>query len=153
MSKSQNEASDPHVVTEDDGYTLTRYIEGVPRMYGSLRFTYRPVGSIGRSRFRAKAPDGEREEDSIRRYAKAAVSRMVEWNAVDRKGEPLPLTDKSIVVLHPMLQMRLFNVIIHSIDGGDDDPAKTVYSEPDIDDDPFGGAVTDDEIVAESRKN
>jgi hypothetical protein len=153
MSKSQSQPSDPHVVPDDDGYTLTRYIEGVPRLYGALRFTYRPVSSIRRAKFRDGAKSGEGEEASLRRVANATAVRVVEWNAVDIKGSPLPINAAGVLSLHPSLQVRLMNIVVYSIDGGDADPESSEIPSESDDTDPFGEKLVDGELLEGSRKN
>lgn len=152
MSKKNQSPSDPHVIPDDDGYTLTRYIEGVPRMYGALRFTYRPVPSIRRAKFR-DGQKNESEEASLKYVANAAAQRIKEWNAVDLNGKPLPINMAGVLDLHPSLQVRLMNIVVYSIEGGDADPeASDIPSESD-ENDPFGEKLSNDELLEGSRKN
>lgn len=150
MSKLQQ--TDPHVLLDDDGYTLTRYIAAEPRMYGALRFTYRPVSSIKRAKFRDKKRLGETEAQSLERHAIATASRLVEWNALGLDGKPLPPTTEGVLALHPVLLTRLMSIVVLSTEGGDLDPDAESPQEPHSEQDPFGDE-TDDELVEGSRKN
>jgi hypothetical protein len=152
MSKSQS-PGDPHVIPDDDGYTLTRFVEGVPRLYGALRFTYRPVSSIRRARLRDGAKNGETEEAQLRRVAAGAARQIVDWNAVDHKGISLPVTVAGVLSLHPSLQVRLMNIVVYSIDGGDVDPDSSEILNESDDTDPFGDKLPDSELLEGSRKN
>jgi hypothetical protein len=125
---NSSSSSDPYVIPDDDGYTLSRYIEGVSLQYGALRFTYRPVSALRRAKFRDGAKPGDTEETLLRRCAKGVASRLVKWDAVDLKGSPLPTTDAGVLQLHPQLLTRLINVVVYSIEGGDPDPLVVVDS-------------------------
>lgn len=141
-----------HVLSDDDGYTLTRYIQEEPRMHAALRFTYRPVGSIMRLRFRDRAPAGENEEAALRRSAVAVAHQLVQWSGKDRKGNPLPVTAESVLSLHPRLQMRLISIVLHSLEGGDADPEAVQSSARWNPADPFG-TDADAELVEGEQKN
>ena len=147
-----NSSSDPHVVPDDDGYTLSRYIDGVPRQYGALRFRYRPVSAIRRAKFRDGAKPGDNEETLLRRCAKGVAQCLIDWDAKDIKNNYLPKTDAGVLQLHPQLLTRLINIVVYSIEGGDPDPLVVVDSSTDDDQDVFG-EIPDDELVEGSRKN
>ena len=149
---SRKQASDPHVYPDDDGYTLTRYLRAAPRMYGALRFTYRPVSSKRRAKFRDNARDGETEEQALDRVAAAVARQLVKWDAVDIKGKPLPTTAASVLLLHPTLQTELAAIVLWSFKGGDVDPSESDGSSDQSLSDPFGDN-SDDDIVEAERKN
>lgn len=149
---SQSQQSDPHVFGTDDGYTLTRYIQAEARMYGALRFSYRPVNAVMRAKFRDNKRPNETEFQGLERVAAAAARRIVEWDAVDLKGNKLPVSAESVLALHPNLGQRLIAIVVWSFEGGDADPRDVPPDAGSDNQDPFGDN-TDDSVVAQSRKN
>lgn len=112
-----------HVLTDDDGYTLTRYVGNAPLMYDAARFTFRPLSSVPRAKL-VSSKDRFENDQLVMGLCGILAERITEWNLVDHKGQPLPITAESCLLIHPALQQRLINIIIWSIEGGDIDPQK-----------------------------
>lgn len=147
---SQTE-TESHVYCDDDGYTLTRFVKGIPRMYPDTRFSFRPVTPLER----ARALDWRRsmsEEQATLAMAKAASSRITEWNCRDRSGTALKPTAANMLRQHPELLNRICNIVIFAAEGGDPDPLPSRLDEqltdtPDI----FGNDSAG--VVENERKN
>jgi hypothetical protein len=118
MSKATVES---HIICDDDGYTLTRYIEARERMYPALRISFRPVLPIERAKVFERR-QAATEEQALLALSVVASKRLVSWNAVNRNGEALPITPANIALLHPLLQNRVYNIVIFATEGGDVDP-------------------------------
>ena len=94
-----------------DGYVSKGYIEGVPQLYGELRFRFRPVLMEESSEFfeqgaRLKA----READ--RRTAKLLKDKMVEWDLKDLKGDLLDIDVPVLLRLNRRLFQRLAAIVL-----------------------------------------
>lgn len=110
-----------HVLVDDDGYSLTRYIQAEPRMYEAARFTFRPVTPLRRARL-VMRKEGLPVDALLIALCDAVAQRIISWNCKDQRGNVLGVTSESVQILHPVLQQRLFNIIIYSSEGGDLDP-------------------------------
>lgn len=137
------------IVGDDDGYTVEAFVQGQDRLYPSTRFAFRPVTVLERARI-LDARRNLNEQQVVAHLAKALCARILSWNAVDRKGNSLPLSIESFLKkLNVELFYRLNNIVINGSDGGDVDPDGTL-SESDIANipDPFG----DDKGVTEAEQ-
>lgn len=153
LKAAAKSARNGHVIPDDDGFTLTRFIKGEDRMYDSLRFEFRPVGTIKRARV-VERRKGLGEEEATIALAKAVAQQIVGWDAVDEEGDPLPVSAKSVQLLHPMLWSRVLAIVIYSTEGGDVDPDASRLEEqtreaPDL----LGDSKGSGGVVEEEQKN
>lgn len=107
-----------------DGYTEAVYFEDVPRLYGEMRFTYRPI-LITRLAKINREMNEVGDDDEKRQYiaAKWMSQRLVSWDLKKPDGSPVDHRDiEQLLHIRPALFNRLWNVIGLGIDGGDLDP-------------------------------
>ena len=98
----------------NDGYTLPGFAEGQPGYFESVRYRYRPVSAIQQATFEAALDllrDTPTNPARFRKNAEIIRSRIVSWDAVDDKGEPLPLTQATMEHLAPQLFWKLFGTV------------------------------------------
>jgi len=113
----------------DDGQTVTRFIQGEPRVFESVRVTYRPVPTIDHSAIEKQVRDlnrRERQRDAERLIYKTIADRLIDWEFVDQDGkvigEEIKPTLENIIRAAGPLQDRLITVVYSQRDGGDVDP-------------------------------
>lgn len=107
----------------DDGYTVPGYLEAVPGLHPALRFEYRPIQVMQRDAVdKSIASKGSAHAHQVVRSCVA--SRLTHWNAVDLKGEPLPIEPANVGTLPPLLYDKLFNVLL-GYRASDPDPTAT----------------------------
>lgn len=104
-----------------DGYTLDSYIEGIPRLYPSLRFSHRPIIYADQ-----QAILDALNELRGRAHAKVACETIakyvVRWDAKDRNGNPVKLIGEEINAnVEPPLIKRLANIVLR-LSPSDPDP-------------------------------
>ena len=118
--ESKSKQADPHIIL-DDGYTVTRYIAGIERLYGAVRVTFRPASAEQLEAFRMKlsSDDGV---GNAKKIAEATAMRIVSWNVRDRDGKPAEVSAKVVRSLQTRLQARFVSVVLWGADGGDVDP-------------------------------
>ncbi len=104
-----------------DGANVSSYIAEAPRQWGAVRLVHRPVTIEERAEIiEQTAPLKAAEQE--RKLAKFCAGKIVRWNLEDAKGDPLPVTDASLLkALHPNLCQRLQKVVL-GYDAGDEDP-------------------------------
>lgn len=118
---------------EEDGYTLSAYIKEFPRVNNAVRIRFRPVDLIERAVLIA-FKDRSYEKLITEKLSEALASRITEWTVMKREAGmlvPLEISKENILRLKPALWIRLVNIVIWGIDGGDLDPGMT---EKEIDD-------------------
>ena len=132
-----------HVLPRDDGYTVSAFIRGRERMYPDLRFSFRPVLSPEWAEFAERTP--QTVPDRMRHNAAGIVNSIVSWDAKDRRGKVVEITADNVLRLHRDLFMRIVDIVINSVDGGDPDPeeVKKVTKDTEPLDDPFGRKAKD----------
>ena len=127
MSKSNQRL--PNTIPEDDdGYTLTRYLEGRELMHGPLRFTYRPVSSKKKMALKDYIA-GKSEEEVLDCLSQATSKQLVDWDAIDHTGAKLGTDWRSVRQIYPAQLERLFMVVLWSVQAGDIDPDKKAGSD------------------------
>ena len=93
----------------EDGCNFKGYIESVPRLHGSMRFTYRPLGQLERVATQKKMEivtpsQGEKiAAETVRR-------RMIDWD-VTHNDQPVRFETAEILRLQPMLYQKLYLII------------------------------------------
>ena len=98
----------------NDGYTLPGFAEGQPGFYESVRYRYRPVSAVKQAAFESALEllrDTPTNPARFRKNAEILRGRIVSWDLVDDKGEPLPLTQAAIESLAPYLFWKLFGTV------------------------------------------
>ncbi|MCR9297206.1 MAG: hypothetical protein NXI32_31295 [bacterium] len=145
---------EPNTLVDDDGYTLTRYIEGRAGLYGPLRFTYRPVGAMLRAKFLDKRQATQlkylqnAQAKCTELLCEITASRITEWDAIDHKQNGLALSPANLRKLHPLQLARLWDIVIWGEDAGDPDPDLAQAGDEDE------GWLTEDlELVEAEQKN
>lgn len=97
-----------------DGYTVPGYIQGVPRLYPSLRFEYRPMLTQARTVVYRKIQtlnDPNKEEEIA---AKAIKAQVANWDLKDEKEVGVPLEIEHILRVQPTLFRRIFEIVAGS---------------------------------------
>lgn len=104
----------------NDGYTRDGYIATVDRLYGELRFKYRPF----------LAEEDATLADATRRlpantvvlnYAKTMAQRIKEWNLLDSQGNAVPISAETVARLSPPLFHKLKGIVT-GWEPSDEDP-------------------------------
>lgn len=139
-----------HTLSDDDGYTLSRFVKGRPRLHDSLRVMYRPIGAIQRAAYIDRRSQTYGEQATLEGLGKVLAKRIVSWDAKGSNGESLPVSVESVLSLHPMLLSRLCDIIVWSADGGDPDPESPMSSPSSSDD---WDEDTDADLLDRSQKN
>lgn len=108
-----------------DGFTQKAYIRGVPLTYNAHRIEYRPMYSIDRALFVKLRAQGDERGLAVA-INRAMASRILKWDIqeFDKDGNPtgeLPIAEKSIERLNPLLWFAIQNVVVWGA-GGDIDP-------------------------------
>jgi hypothetical protein len=113
---------------DEDGYTLSAYIRENPRIHNEVRFKFRPVDVIERSVLIA-FKDRNYEKTITEKFCEVLAARITEWSVHSQSaGAPVPMEISTATVrrLRPSLWIRLVNIVIWGIDGGDVDPTLEV---------------------------
>ena len=95
----------------DDGYTRPGYIAAMPLMHGGLRFTYRPALVEERSQLN----DAARQLASHlydRHVAAFTSEKLVLWNLIDSHDEPVPISPRALLRLHPEVFVKLNRIVL-----------------------------------------
>lgn len=122
MSQADIEILD--YIPEDDGYTLPCYVKASPRLHNEVRFRFRPVDIVERSVLMA-FKDRNYEKAIAEKFCEILAAKIVEWSLRMRLNDtvvPAPIDPKFIRRLQPSLWIRLVNIVIWGVDGGDLDP-------------------------------
>lgn len=109
---------------DDDGYTLDAYIGAVPMLNNEVRFKFRPTDILERSIYLAFR-EKHAEKAITEKFSQVIAAKIESWSLVRREGEtvvPMEITPDRIKRLRPPLWMRLINIVIWGVDGGDIDP-------------------------------
>lgn len=106
-----------------DGYTAHGYIAAVPRMYGALRFTYRPMPVDERSVLFDMVERQRDRKKGESMSAKTIQKHLVDWE-LQYDGAEVKPTWENVLRLQPSLFVRLFNIVV-GVDASDDDPELT----------------------------
>lgn len=110
---------------DEDGYTLSAYIAGVPRLHGPVRVRYRPTEQLERAVL-LEVNQNHSEKEVTKKFAAVMASKLSEWD-VEQLGPsevmiPMPITPENMLRLKPALWIRLINIMLWGADGGDVDP-------------------------------
>ena len=108
----------------DDGYTEAAYVRESPGLYGTFRFSYRPLLVELRSEINAgfKALSAA---DCERKAAEVIAAQVKTWDLVHpRTGQPVEITAANVLRLRPELFARVWG-IVQGVDPTDTDPAWT----------------------------
>lgn len=109
---------------DDDGFTLKAYIKAFPLVHNEVRIQYRPVELLERAvllTFKEK----NYEKTICQNFSEVLAKRIVSWSLTIKAGDavvPMEITAKNVERLKPALWVRLVNIVIWGIDGGDVDP-------------------------------
>lgn len=115
-----------------DGYTTTGYIAERPGLYYESRFKYRVMLHGERNRV---SDDIARAKDSNTSSAvvyRAIEKQLVEWDQINRNGEPVKPTAVNIAHMSPMFVEKLFSVVC-GFGPSDNDPATQAVAVPERD--------------------
>ena len=128
MSQEQAKPALLDYFPDDDGYTLDAFIAAVPLMHNDVRIKFRPTDIPERSiyiAFRDKA----NEKALTEKLGNILASKIESWNLTRQVGEnefvPMEIIPDRIKRLKPILWMRLVNIVVWGVDGGDLDPGFT----------------------------
>jgi len=112
-------------IPDDDGYTLDAYIGPLQMLHNAIRFSYRPVDILERAIFVEVNRSGS-EKDVNSKFAEVMAKKVTEWDIQQRTKDgtliPLPVTRNNILRLKPSLWVRMLNIVLWGVDGGDLDP-------------------------------
>ena len=113
-------------IPDDDGYTLDAYIEPVRLLHNAVRFSYRPVDILERAVL-VEINRSLSEKDVNGRFADVMAKKLTKWDVQQRTKDdtliPLPITKNNLLRLKPSLWVRMLNIVLWSVEGGDLDPA------------------------------
>lgn len=100
----------PLAYVPDDGYTLSGFVNEVPFLHPRLRFSWRPMST---SEVALYAQRAERLDAPRTRQLGVATlaGKLVSWDLVDRKGQPVPLVVETLGRLNDRLFQRLFGIV------------------------------------------
>jgi hypothetical protein len=159
MSQANTDFEILDYLPEDDGYTLPAYIKPIPRLHNEVRFRFRPLDIIERSVLMA-FKDRSYEKEIAKKFCEILAVKISEWSIQMRSGDtivPMPIDPIYIQKLKPPLWIRLVNIVIWGMDGGDLDPAaslKEMEKQLDVDVQAIvEGARVIDARVEDLRKN
>lgn len=93
-----------------DGYEEDGYIAELPGLFPALRFKYRPMLVEARDTL-AQALSSRRPSESHKALSAAMASRIVNWDASDATGKPLPIEPVTFQHLRPRLFDRLYAIV------------------------------------------
>lgn len=112
-------------IPDDDGYTLDAYFAPIAMLYNEVRFKYRPLELTERAKMVNILDKGD-ERVSAKAFSAVLASRISEWSIVQKLADgtrvPMPIEEKTVMRLKPLLWRRMVNVVILGQDGGDVDP-------------------------------
>ncbi len=93
-----------------DGYTRSGYIAAAPRLHGDLRFTYRPALVEERSQLGDLA---RRLKPHLydRHAAAFTAQKLVDWDLVDARESPVPISGETLLRLQPDLFVKLHQIV------------------------------------------
>lgn len=104
---------------DNDGYTLSAYIKGVPRLHPDVRFRYRPTEHLERVRTEKEIANcGNDTEAKEMLLAEVIAKKIVSW---DVKGAQ-PNVATILRIRSKVFIDRLANIVYFGIEGGDTDP-------------------------------
>ena len=100
----------------DDGYTRKGYIKPLDGFHEGLRFEYRPVTVVERSRILARVAacggtKPEQIEKGVREASRCIVEKLTSWDLVNREGEAVKISEEGVSRLEPHLHGQLFDII------------------------------------------
>ena len=136
-----------------DSYTANGYVAEVPRKHGAIRFKYRPVLAEQRANVQEKMHQlgGGKAE----KVASSVIAQQVmEWDAVDDKGDSLPILPEKIARLQPDLKSRIYGIVMGAR-ASDADPDEKESPNDDIDAEAIAAAALGGEssVEASTAKN
>jgi len=103
-----------------DGYTQRALIAAVPRLHGTLRFSYRPALIEERSQLYDVA--GQLNAHLFDCHvARFLAQKIVDWDLVDAQGQPVPASAEALLRMQPELFIKL-NQIVLGVAASDIDP-------------------------------
>ena len=103
-----------------DGYTQRAFIAAVPRLHGTLRFSYRPALIEERSQLHDAA--GQLSSHLFDCHvARFLAQKIVDWDLTDVRRQPVGPTAESVLRMQPELFAKL-NQIIFGTAPSDIDP-------------------------------
>jgi hypothetical protein len=96
-----------------DGFTRRGYIKEEPRLYGALRFEYRPTRRLTREEhWRALEKVQSDPAKGERLACEFVVSRLAGWELKDATGSAVPLTADAMAHVEPILFERLYMIML-----------------------------------------
>lgn len=110
---------------DDDGYTLDAYLAPSARLTTAVRFRYRPTEIVDRALL-MEVNSKHSEKEVSKKFADVLASKIVSWDietlGPDNVLVPMPITPVNILRLKPPVWIRIINIVLWGIDGGDSDP-------------------------------
>ena len=94
-----------------DVYSEAGFITGVPRLYESLRFRFRPFMPSERSKVVSDLDRLPMDKRDLL-IAKEMKRHLTEWNLTDAKDSPVALDAATLLKLKPGLFYRLWSVVL-----------------------------------------
>ncbi len=95
-----------------DGYTVQGYLRAIPDVFNRpLRFTYRPLPHLDVIELQDSFSKMTRLSYE-RKCASMMAARLIEWDLVDHKGEPMEICIESVLELGTSTFSRLFEIIL-----------------------------------------
>jgi hypothetical protein len=94
-----------------DGYNERAYIAEEPRLHGALRFVYRPLRVVTRSRH-LQAIRGLKDDAAELKSAEVFSQLVLEWDLQDKQGNLLDINPSTLAALKPMLFYKLGAILL-----------------------------------------
>jgi hypothetical protein len=98
-----------HILSVEDGYTEAAYVAAVPGLYDELRFTYRPLLHVERDAVSDQSGKSAQNFESV--LVAVMQSKLKTWDAMDGKGNPMPINAATIKRLQPALFDKVYTII------------------------------------------
>lgn len=152
-------------VPNDDGYTEERYIRGVPRIYNATTISFRPFDVMKRAMLlevRRRTNEEKFTEILIQELTKHLVSWSIKMRANIKDPEsplvPMPIDRQHVKMIRIPLVLRMFDIVLWGVDGGDPFPSEVEESANDDDFDKRIKALLEDpkpvsETIEADQKN
>jgi len=135
------------IPSDDDGYTLERYIPGEEGLYPGIEVSFRPLPPRRVAEYRRRTKDHD-EVEMLESACAVLAKQVVSWNAKDHKGGKMAVTYQNALILHQRIQQALSLMVIFGTYAGVVNPKRA-----DDRDDDDGFFNTPVEFVEDSQKN